>query len=205
MKHQLTFSTMRTRTSQILMAVCTLSVLTLSSSTMADTAITLIDDFNDDANNSIGLPRQYMNDTMVGGNTTTELSVSNGVMQLSGEIVPPRGQPGWASAVLLLDGEGKPVDASEYSGIRMRVKINSGMLSISANSTEVTNFDYHSSVVMAASDGEFHDVKIPFSSLKRSWSEQTFLNTQTINSLSLVAFSIQKASFDYAVDEVSFY
>ena len=198
-------STKRNRTSHFLMAACAASLLTMSGNLMAGTATSLIDDFSNEANNSIGLPRQYMDDTMVGGSTTTELSVSNGVMQLSGEIVPPRGQPGWASAVLLLNGEGLPVDASEYSGIRLRVKINSGMLSISANSTEITNFDYHASVVMAAPDGEFHDVKIPFDSLKRSWSEQTRLNTQTINSLSLVAFSIQKAPFDYEVDEVSFY
>jgi len=146
-----------------------------------------------------------MNDTMVGGGTQTKVGIESGVLHLSGEIVPPRGQPGWASTVLLLDGEGKPIDASEYTGIRMLVKINSGSLSMSANSTEVANFDYHSSVVMAPSDGKFHEVKIPFDSLKRSWSEQTNLNTQTINSLSIVAFSMQKATFDYEIDEVSFY
>jgi hypothetical protein len=187
------------------MAACTASLFAVSGSSIAGSATSLIDNFSNDTNNSIGLPRQYLNDTMVGGSTQTELHMNSGVMHLKGEIVPPRGQPGWASTVLLLDGEGKPVDASKYKGIRLLVKINSGSLSISANSTQVTNFDYHSSVVMAASDGKFHDVKIPFDSLKRTWSEQTSLNTQIINSLSIVAFSLQKAPFDYEIDEVSFY
>jgi hypothetical protein len=187
------------------MVACTTSLLTVSGNSAAASATSLIDDFSNDTNNSIGLPRQYLNDTMVGGSTRTDLDMSSGIMHLKGEIVPPRGQPGWASTVLLLDGEGKPVDASEYTGIRLLVKINSGSLSVSANSTEVTNFDYHSSVVMVGSDGKFHDVKIPFDSLKRTWSEQTRVNTQSINSLSIVAFSLQKAPFDYEIDEVSFY
>lgn len=205
MKYLSNLITIRSHTSRFLKLACIGSLFTVSGTSIAGTATSLIDDFSNDANNSIGLPRQYLNDTMVGGSTKTELKMNSGVMHLTGEIVPPRGQPGWASTVLLLDGEGKPVDASEYNGIRMRVKINNGSLSVSANSTEVTNFDYHSSVVFAASDGQFHEVKIPFNSLKRTWSEQTSLNTQTINSLSIVAFSLQKATFDYEIDEVSFY
>jgi hypothetical protein len=205
MKYLSNLITIRSHTSRFLKVACIASLFTVSGTCIAGAATSLIDDFSNDTNNSIGLPRQYLNDTMVGGSTKTDLKVNSGVMHLTGEIVPPRGQPGWASTVLLLDGEGKPVDASGYKGIRMRVKINNGSLSVSANSTEVTNFDYHSSVVFAASDGQFHEVKIPFNSLKRTWSEQTSLNTQTINSLSIVAFSLQKAAFDYEIDEVSFY
>lgn len=164
-----------------------------------------IDDFSDPTNNSLGIPRQFLNDTVAGGNTTTELNVAEGVMRLKGKIVPPRGQPGWASSVLLLDPQGQPWDASKFDGIRLLVKVNAGNVSISANSIEVTNFDYHAAQVVVASDGQFHEVKIPFNSMKRAWSEQTPLNTKTINGLSLVAFDIQKANFDYEIDEVSFY
>jgi hypothetical protein len=205
MKNLFKLASIHSQTSRILLAVCTASLFAMTNPVIADTASSLLDDFSNDTNNSIGLPRQYLNDTMVGGSTKTELKMKSGVMHLSGEIVPPRGQPGWASTVLLLGGEGEPVDASNFTGIRLLVKINSGSLSVSANSTEITNFDYHSSVVFAASDGKFHEVKIPFDSLKRTWSEQTSLNTQTINSLSIVAFSLQKAAFDYEIDEVSFY
>lgn len=205
MNHRFTLSTLRTSATRFLVIACSASLLAVSGHSLGSSETYLVDDFSNNTNNSLGLPRQFMNDTMVGGSTKTELGIENGVMHLTGEIVPPRGQPGWASTVLLLDGEGQPIDASGHKGIRMRVKINSGSISISANSIEVDNFDYHSSVVEAPSDGKFHEVNIPFDSLKRSWSEQTKLNTQTINSLSIVAFGIQKSPFDYEIDEVSFY
>jgi hypothetical protein len=69
----------------------------------------------------------------------------------------------------------------------------------------VTNYDYHAAPIAVAADGKFHEVKIPFESMKRAWSEQTPLNTATLNSLSIVAFSLQPASFDFELDEVSFY
>jgi hypothetical protein len=165
----------------------------------------MIDDFDDATNNSFGIPRQFLNDTMTGGKTTTELNVAEGVMNLKGKIEPARGQPGWASSVLLLDPQGQPLDASQFEGIRLLVKVNAGNISISANSIEVTNFDYHTAQVVVASDDKFHEVKIPFDSMKRAWSEQTSLNTKTINGVSIVAFDLQKANFDYSVDEVSFY
>lgn len=168
-------------------------------------SVAMIDDFEDPTNNSFGIPRQFFNDTVSGGKTTTELEVAKGVMNLKGKIAPARGQPGWASSVLLLNPQGQPLDASEYKGIRLLVKVNSGNISISANSIEVTNFDYHTAQVVVAPDGKFHDVKIPFNSMKRAWSEQTTLNTKTINGVSIVAFDLQKANFDFAVDEVSFY
>ena len=164
-----------------------------------------IDDFSDAKNNSLGIARQFLNDTVAGGNTTTEINVVEGVMRIKGEIVPPRGQPGWASSVLLLDPKGQPLDVSEFDGIRILVKINTGNISISANSIEVTNFDYHAAPIVVATDGKFHEIKVPFKSMKRAWSEQTPLNTKTINGLNIVAFAIQKANFDFEVDEVSFY
>jgi hypothetical protein len=164
-----------------------------------------IDDFSDATNNSLGIPRQFMNDTVAGGSTTTEQNVAQGVILLKGKIVPPRGQPGWASSVLLLDPNGQPLDVSEFDGIRLLIKVNAGNISISANSIEVTNFDYHAAQVVVPSDGKFHEIKIPFNSMKRAWSEQTSLNTKTINALSIVAFDLQKANFDFEIDEVSFY
>ena len=164
-----------------------------------------IDDFSDATNNSLGIARQFLNDTVAGGNTANEINVAEGVMHIKGEIVPPRGQPGWASSVLLLAPKGQSLDVSEFDGIRLLVKVNAGNISISANSLEVSNFDYHAAQVVVAADGKFHEIIVPFKSLKRVWSEQTPLNTKTINGLSIVAFALQKANFDFEVDEVSFY
>ena len=164
-----------------------------------------IDDFSDPKNNSLGIERQFVNDTVSGGQTRMEHGFEEGVFSAKGEIAPPRGQPGWASTVLLLETQGLPQDASAYEGIRLLVRVNKGNLSITANSSEITNFDYHAAPVTRQSDGEFHEVMIPFTEMKRAWSEQTKLNTKTLTSLSIVAFDIQPGFFDYEIDEVSFY
>lgn len=69
----------------------------------------------------------------------------------------------------------------------------------------MTNFDYHAAPVVVPQDGKFHELKIPFHSLKRAWSEQTQLNTKTISSVSIVAFGMQQGTFGFEVEEVSFY
>lgn len=181
------------------------SLLTVSSSALSDTISSVVDDFSHIDNTNLSTQRMLMTDTVAGGNTSAESVVSNGVIQLKGEIMPPRGQPGWSSLALPLGPEGEAQDASKYQGIRLLVKVVNANVSVSANSTEVTNFDYHSAQVAVKPDGKFHEVKIPFESMKRMWSEQTKLNPKTLNSLSIVAFNVQKAAFDFSVDEVSFY
>jgi hypothetical protein len=180
-------------------------LLAFSCFSFAGSLSSVIDDFSDANNNNLGIPRQFLNDSIAGGGTTTEQGVSKGVIAAKGDILPPRGQPGWASMVLLLDSQNLPQDASAFDGIRLLVKINTGNISISANSAEITNFDYHAAPVVVTADGKFHEVKIPFTSLKRAWSEQTPLNTKTISSLSISAYGLQKSAFDFELDEVSFY
>lgn len=165
----------------------------------------VVDDFSDPDRNSLGHQRQFIDDTSAGGRTRTQYRVEGGILSATGEIIPPRGQPGWASAVLLLDAAGLPRDVSSYTGLRLRVRVNRGSVSISANSPEVTNFDYHAAPVVPPADGGFHEIRIPFAQLKRAWSEPTPLNPRTVASLSLVAFGVQPDPFDYAVDEVGFY
>ncbi len=180
-------------------------LLTFSCTSFGGTLSPVIDDFSDAKNNNLGIPRHFINDTIAGGGTTTKQEVSKGVLFAKGEITPPRGQPGWASIALPLDVKSLPQDASGFEGIRLLVKVNKGNISVSANSTEITNFDYHAAPVAVPADGKFHEVKIPFASMKRAWSEQTPLNTKTINVISISAYGMEKSSFDFALDEVSFY
>jgi hypothetical protein len=180
-------------------------LLTFSCASFAESLSAVIDDFSDAKNNNLGNPRQFLNDTIAGGTTTSKQNVSKGVISSKGEITPPRGQPGWASMVLLLNPQNLPQDASAFVGVRLLIKINTGNISISANSAEVTNFDYHAAPVAVTADGKFHEVKIPFTSMKRAWSEQTQLNTKTITSFSISAYGLQKSAFDFEVDEVSLY
>ena len=119
----------------------------------------LVDDFSDAKNNSLGIQRQFINDTVAGGKTTTQQSVSQGVISIKGKLDPARGQPGWASTVLPLGDQNQPQDASAFEGIRLLVKINSGSFTVSANSTKITNFDYHAAPIATTADVKFHEVK----------------------------------------------
>jgi hypothetical protein len=141
----------------------------------------------------------------VGGNTSVDSQFKQGVFYFKGKISPARGQPGWASKVLLLDPQNKAFDASQFSGIGLRVKVIAGNLSVSANSTEITNYDYHAVPVTVKMDGQFHSVILPFKSMKRAWSKQTTLNTASLASLSIVAFDVQPASFEFEIDQIYFY
>jgi len=165
----------------------------------------LIDDFSDPETTSLGIDRQFITDAVAGGASSIAHRIAGGILHADGEIKPPRGQPGWASTIFLLDRLGMPQDASQWTGIRLRVKRIEGNLSISANSAEVENFDYHAAVVTCPADGAFHEIHIPFESLRRAWSEQTPLDTTTLLSVSLVAFGMRPGSFAFEVDEIAFY
>lgn len=141
------------------------SLLSLSGVGFGEVLAPLVDDFSDISNDNLGIPRQFINDSISGGATTATQQVAQGIMSSKGEIVPPRGQPGWATMVLPLNSQNLPQDASVYEGVRLLIKVNTGSLSVSANSTQVGNFDYHLAPIMVAADGEFHEVKIPFNTM----------------------------------------
>lgn len=164
----------------------------------------LLDDFSDPVHSSRGINRIVVTDSTVGGASQLRQSVAKGVFTAEGEIAPPRGQPGWVSVVLLLTPNGAPADLSKYQGIRLRVRTRQGLLSVTANSTEIKNYDYHSAMVPQKPD-EYQELRIAFRDMKRAWSEQTPLNPATIASVNLVAFDLQKGVFAFDVDEIGFY
>ena len=180
-------------------------MLTLSTSAFSVNNTQVIDSFDNTTSTNFGITRVFINDTTAGGKTTTQYDVTDGAIALKGEIIPPRGQPGWSSMVLPLSTTDSVYDASKYTGIRLTLKINEGSISISANSTDVTNYDYHAAQVAVPIDGKYHQVDIPFDSMKRMWSEQTALNRKTLNSLSVVAFGLKKSTFDFEINNVIFY
>lgn len=181
------------------------AALVLSTASFAGALPELVDSFDDATNNSLGFQRQLVTDAMAGGKSTATHSVEEGVAVVKGDITPARGQLGWASFVLPLDDQGRGQDADAYEGVLLKIKLTKGNLSVSVNSTEVTNFDFHAMPVTVTNDGEFHEVKVPFNSLKRAWSEPTPLNAETVNAISIVAYGVQPESFNFALDEVSFY
>lgn len=164
-----------------------------------------LDTFEDANLNSLGIARMFLDDSTAGGQTTVSQTIADGVLTNKGLIAPPRGQPGWASMVLMLNPDGSAADLSQYEGIRIKVRQEKGMLSVSANSTDVTNYDYHAAIVPYQKGKDLHEVRIPFSEMRRAWSEQTKLDPSTVQSISLVAVNMQKGEYAYAIDEIGFY
>jgi Complex I intermediate-associated protein 30 (CIA30). len=163
----------------------------------------LVDDFSDPMRH--GAQRLLFNDKELGSQSRATQTCADGVLKVEGELVPGRGVPAFISVPLILSGDMQPQDLSAYEGVRLRVKVNKGVLSVQVASAEVTNFDYHTGGPVAAKRGAFQEVRLAFKDMKRAWSEQTPLNLKTITSVNLVAFGMAKDAFSYEVDEIGFY
>jgi hypothetical protein len=165
----------------------------------------LLDDFSDPKLNKNGVERLLIDDKGAGSSSKATQKCENGVLSVKGDLVPGRGVPAFISEVSLLSPDGKSKDLSGYQGIRLRVKVIKGILCVQAGSSEIQNYDYHTSAPIGGKRGEFQEVRIPFKEMKRGWSEQTVLNLKSITSVNLVSFGMAKDSFAYEVGELGFY
>ena len=184
------------------MAITLIAALLQFAAMAAQAAATplLLDDYSDGKANKNGVERLLIDDKSAGSKSQATQKCENGVLTVKGELVPGRGVPAFISEVSLLTADGKSKDLSVYQGVRVRV-----ILVVQVGSSEIQNFDFHSSAPIAGKGGEFQEVRIPFKEMKRAWSEQTVLNSKSITSVNLVSFGVAKDSFEYAVDEIGFY
>jgi hypothetical protein len=164
----------------------------------------LVDDFSNAAQTARGAGRLLFTDKDAGSHSTATQRCENGVLVVEGNLAPGRGAPAFISIPLLLTPDAKPQDVSAYTGVRLKVKLGQGILTVQVASADVTNFDYHSAPVIGKR-GEYVEVRLPFKELKRGWSEQIPLNTRTVTSVNLVAFGMAPGAFAFSVDEIGFY
>lgn len=176
-----------------------------SNATQAAVSPRLLDDYSDPARNKNGIERLLIDDKTAGSKSRATTECENGVFSVKGELVPGRGAPAFISAVSLLSADGKPQDLTGYEGVRILVKVTKGILCVQVSSSEIANFDYHTSAPIAGRGAEFQEVRLPFKEMKRAWSEQTRLNLKSITSVNLVSFGLAKDAFAYEVDEIGFY
>jgi hypothetical protein len=165
----------------------------------------LLDDYADLKRNKNGAERLLVDDKSIGSKSQATQHWTNGVLSVSGDLVPGRGVPAFISEVSLLSADGQPKDLSAYVGVRIRVKVIKGILCVQVASSEVKNFDYHTGAPLTGNRGEFQEMRIPFKEMKRGWSEQTALNPKFITSVNLVSFGMAKDAFAYEVSEIGFY
>ena len=167
-------------------------------------ATALVDDFSNPAKTTRGAGRLLFTDKDAGSQSSATQRCENGVLVVQGELKPGRGAPAFISIPLLLTPDAKPVDVGAYTGVRLRVKLTQGNLTVQVSSTDVDNFDYHSAPI-AATRGEFTEVRVPFADMKRAWSAQTPLSTKLVTSVNFVAFGMAPGVFAFEVDEIGFY
>ncbi len=165
----------------------------------------LLDDYSDAKLNKNGVERLLIDDKTAGSSSTATQRCTNGVLLVTGNLVPGRGVPAFISHVSLLTADGKPTDLSGYTGVRLRVKVTKGILCVQTSSSVITNFDFHTGTPITGRGGEFQEVRVAFKDMKRAWSEQTPLDVKTITSVNLVSFGMIKDAFAYEVDEIGFY
>ncbi|MDB4474254.1 CIA30 family protein [Opitutaceae bacterium] len=171
----------------------------------AETTGRPIDDFAQADVQPTGMPRMIIDDNQAGGQSKASTSFADGVMTVSGKIVPGRGSPGFVSMPLILSADGSPTDLSKFTGVQLRVKLASGSLLIQTSTADVTNFDYHSSAPITRDPDAFQVIKVPFASMKQVWSAPTPLNLKTVTSINLVSAGMAPDTISYQIDEISFY
>jgi hypothetical protein len=171
----------------------------------ATAAPLLLDDYSDPKRNKNGVERRLIDDRSAGSHSQATQKCENGVLIVKGDLSPGRGVPAFISAVSLLSADGKAKDLTAYRGVRLRVNVIKGILCVQVGSSEITNFDFHTSAPISGKRGGFQEVRIPFKEMKRTWSEQTALNLKSVTSVNLVSFGVAKDAFAYEVDEIGFY
>jgi hypothetical protein len=186
-------------------AVAVLFAIHAKSARAATENPALVDNFSDAQVNSLAAPRVLITDKDIGGHSEATQSYKDGVLTVNGDLDPARGKPAFVSLVSMLSSDGLPHDMSKYQGVRLRVKVIKGMLSVQVSSADITNYDYHTSAPITRHPDQFTEVKLPFASMKRAWSEQVPLNLKAITSVNLVAVGMAKDSFAYEIDEIGFY
>lgn len=176
-----------------------------SVSTQASNISRLLDDYSDPVRNSPGAERLLIDDKTTGSKSWADQKIDNGVLSVTGELIPGRGVPAFISVVSPLAADGNPENLSDYEGVRIVVKVTQGMLCVQVASSVIDNYDYHTSAPISGAENEFKEILLPFTDLKRAWSGQTRLDLKSITSVNLVSFGVARQAFAYHVDEISFY
>lgn len=165
----------------------------------------LLDDYSNDLRNHNGAERLLIDDKTAGGQSRATVKCEGGVLSVNGDLVPGRGVPAFISVVSPLSADGMPKNLTGYEGVRLRVKVRKGILSVQVATATIANFDFHTGAPIAGKGGGFQEVRIPFGDMKRAWSEQTALDLKAVTSVNLVSFGLSRDTFAYEVDEIGFY
>ena len=120
------------------------------------TAAKVIDDFSGDKT------WLKVTDTMMGGQSSAELTMTNNALTIKTKLGKPTGFGAWAGSELKFS---QAVDASKFNGIQITYKGSTTPFSMSVYHSKVQDWDHFSKALPASEDWTTVDVK--FSELKQ--------------------------------------
>jgi len=167
----------------------------------------LIDDFND--NNREGNIAGYwesMTDIMLAGESSADLSFSDGVMKISGNVSSKAGFASFAGSTINFfhtDYEG--FNVTDYTGIKLNVRGDGKEYRITLNSQKVIDFDEFFTT-FETEKNNFSEVLIPFSQLKQfGFGEKIDWDGNDVYGLSILTFGNPGKDYFIEIDKIEFY
>ncbi len=136
----------------------------------------LIDDFKGE------LKWQAINDSMMGGASTTQLAHKNNELIIDTHLGKPTGFGAWAGTQLMFDSA---VDASDYQGIKIKYKGSQVPFGVSIYHSEVKDWDHFYTNLKPSKQRQV--VEIPFTELKQfGFGNKVNWSAKSISGISLV-------------------
>ena len=165
--------------------------------------VLVVDDFEDgDRRAASGLSWISIADDLGGGSSNADLQLTGGAggrkaLRVSGEIAPE----GFAGAWAPLDGRGRSADASDFAGIRLRVR-GPGPLQVALRGGPRGGANY-AAPIEAQSD--WTSVDVPFDTLKPQRPESPAFDPHSVRWMGVGVRAPRSGRYEFELDEVGLY
>lgn len=184
--------------------LCLLPVMLLTGYDSSAQAQLLLDDFESGTLTSrLGTAWRIHQDAAIGGESSVTYAHEEGILRVTGQIVPASGSIGYIELRVPLDTGGSLRDLSGFKGVQVRLRVTAGLLALKLLSPQVTNFDYHA-VLLTPHPG-FQELRLPFSAFRQLWSSPISWDGSQVAGFALIVGGTEAGPFAYEVDEVVFY
>jgi hypothetical protein len=163
-----------------------------------------IDDFEDgDRRAAPGLSWISISDDLVGGASHADLEVTgaNGgsrhALKVSGEVEADKFAGAWTA----LDGRGRETNASDFSGIRLRLR-GAGTVQVCVRGGPMPAYNY---AVPVELQSEWRSVDVPFEKLQPIRPESTPFDAKSLRWIGVSVRRAEASAFEFEIDDVQLY
>ena len=142
-------------------------------------------------------------DTAWGGASTLRTEKQGGMLRVLGTMKAGKGMPGLAGISLQLDSLGTFYDVRGYEGIRLRIKVVKGTLTLKLLTAGVKNYDFHA-VAIAKKPG-MQTLELPFATFRQLWSAQIPWSGMDMRGVALWVSGFGAEEYDFTIDSIELY